>query len=195
MAKSYPILINNVYYNSACIAGRELGVDEQTILQRTRSKNFKEYSFTEFRPPLIKVCSTCKNEKPLDEFKKTKGVRDGHSSWCKKCWSIYVISNQNKENKKRNNHKWGQSEKGSATKKAAKEKRRAHHLDATVPLNKDERGYINWLYWKMKVMRRAGFDVHVDHRIPISKGGLHIPENLQIIPGEDNLRKTNKLIA
>jgi len=43
-------------------------------------------------------------------------------------------------------------------------------------------------------MRKAGFDVHLDHIIPISKGGLHIPENLQIIHAEDNRKKSNKIL-
>lgn len=30
---------------------------------------------------------------------------------------------------------------------------------------------------------------HVDHIIPISKGGKHIAENLRVIPAIDNLRK------
>ena len=35
--------------------------------------------------------------------------------------------------------------------------------------------------------------VHVDHILPIMKGGLHVPENLQIIPEKYNLEKNVKL--
>jgi 5-methylcytosine-specific restriction endonuclease McrA len=34
----------------------------------------------------------------------------------------------------------------------------------------------------------------VDHIIPISKGGLHILENLQYLPATENRRKSNKLL-
>jgi 5-methylcytosine-specific restriction endonuclease McrA len=36
---------------------------------------------------------------------------------------------------------------------------------------------------------------HVDHIIPLAKGGAHLPENLQILPAEENLRKGAKLPA
>lgn len=34
-----------------------------------------------------------------------------------------------------------------------------------------------------------GEPFHVDHVIPVSKGGRHVHENLQVIPAIDNLRK------
>ena len=35
---------------------------------------------------------------------------------------------------------------------------------------------------------------HVDHIIPLSKGGLHHPDNLRVITATENLRKHTKLI-
>lgn len=37
-----------------------------------------------------------------------------------------------------------------------------------------------------------GEKFHVDHIIPIAKGGLHIAQNLQILSAKDNLRKGTK---
>ena len=42
---------------------------------------------------------------------------------------------------------------------------------------------------------KAGYiKYHVDHIIPISKGGLHKPNNLKIISAHDNQVKGSKII-
>ena len=45
--------------------------------------------------------------------------------------------------------------------------------------------------------RMFGFSWHVDHIIPLQGvliSGLHVPTNLQVIPGVDNVRKANRFI-
>ena len=43
--------------------------------------------------------------------------------------------------------------------------------------------------------RNTGVLYHVDHHIPLSKGGLHVPENLWVITADENLRKGARLPA
>ena len=43
--------------------------------------------------------------------------------------------------------------------------------------------------------KEAGYIAyHVDHIIPLARGGAHHPDNLRIITAEENLRKGAKLL-
>lgn len=52
---------------------------------------------------------------------------------------------------------------------------------------------ISKIYSKCQKWRSLGFDVEVDHKIPLSKGGSHVAENLQIIYQSENAQKRNSL--
>lgn len=58
----------------------------------------------------------------------------------------------------------------------------------TPILTENEKRKIKVLY---QIAGYLGSDWHVDHKIPLSKGGLHHPDNLWIIPKTDNLKKNN----
>ena len=62
-----------------------------------------------------------------------------------------------------------------------------------MPLCKEERKKIVKIYEECQhISKQTGIPHHVDHIIPISKGGLHISSNLQILTAEENLKKGNK---
>jgi 5-methylcytosine-specific restriction endonuclease McrA len=42
--------------------------------------------------------------------------------------------------------------------------------------------------------RETGIQYHVDHIIPICKGGKHHQDNLQILTGTENLKKGTKIL-
>ncbi len=67
-------------------------------------------------------------------------------------------------------------------------KHRAQKINATPILTQQEKEKIISCYAKAKKM---GFGWQVDHIVPLSKGGLHHPNNLQIIPTRHNLKKHN----
>jgi hypothetical protein len=77
------------------------------------------------------------------------------------------------------------------TKRAAAEARR---LPAWANLKKIEQ-----VYQEAKIMSAMmGEPWHVDHVIPLRGkrvSGLHVHENLQILPGAENLRKSNRFEA
>jgi hypothetical protein len=70
--------------------------------------------------------------------------------------------------------------------------RRALKFRATIRLTELDKFVIEEIYNLAKVRtEQIGFDWHVDHIIPLSKGGLHKPTNLQVVPATWNLQKNN----
>ena len=62
-----------------------------------------------------------------------------------------------------------------------------------LTLPKEERKKIVKIYEECRnISKLTGIPHHVDHIIPVSKGGLHISSNLQILTAEENLKKGNK---
>ncbi len=71
---------------------------------------------------------------------------------------------------------------------AAKLQRTPAWLDAVDQLE------IQSIYLYCAALRSCGLDYHVDHFYPLQGdevSGLHVPSNLQVIPAEQNLRKSN----
>ena len=61
-------------------------------------------------------------------------------------------------------------------------------------LTKEQIAYMDAVHMEAKALRKGGLNVHVDHIIPLcgdNISGLHVPENLEIVPALDNLLKNN----
>jgi 5-methylcytosine-specific restriction endonuclease McrA len=68
--------------------------------------------------------------------------------------------------------------------------RRARKLNQTPDLNEDQKKIIKCFYNQAhRLEKRFGLQFHVDHIIPIARGGLHEPKNLQVIPKRINQQK------
>ena len=67
-----------------------------------------------------------------------------------------------------------------------------HHTDLTAA----QQAQVKAIYrLRAVITEMTGVMHHVDHHIPLAKGGLHTPENLWIIPAIDNQRKGAKMPA
>ena len=64
--------------------------------------------------------------------------------------------------------------------------------EQTPDLTKKEQKRVKKLYKIRDLLNHNSKDFHVDHIQPITKGGLHHPDNLQILPNWLNQEKSNK---
>ena len=155
-----------------------------------------------------KWCTKCDLLKPLEEFGLAKENKtDGRRADFKKCRKEYKNAYRSSEVYKETQMKYyksdayklsqksyRESEKGRATNAIKAANRRAAKLEASKYNTADENYLINCIYafcaFKTK---HTGIPHHVDHKYPLSKGGKHHPDNLQILTAEQNFKKGAKL--
>jgi len=102
-----------------------------------------------------------------------------------------------RDNKERINStykKWKGNNKDKIS--AASARRRAWKLNQTPLLIAEEKQCMQEIYSICAFMNLGSKNIkwHVDHIIPLSKGGLHHPNNLQILEASANLRKNNSIV-
>ena len=72
-------------------------------------------------------------------------------------------------------------------------KRRAKILECMKQISKDQARLIEQYYaYAARLTQKLNSSFHVDHIIPLSRGGKHEPNNLQVVPAKWNLRKNNR---
>ena len=90
---------------------------------------------------------------------------------------------------------WQRTPHGKACVAANCAKRRALKIKQTPKLNNIERQQVVAIYRRCQELTEStGVMHHVDHRIPISKGGEHHPRNLQVLTAEENIKKRDKIL-
>lgn len=144
-----------------------------------------------------RLCCNCKEQLPNDQFYQYKykhGIR--FDSRCKPCKSVLRKERyaKNRDKELRQMRKWGanhdrshrqQDPRHRANKAKAERLRKARKRSGGA--NTYE---IKALYAEaMRLQELTGIQFHVDHIIPLCKGGKHIMENLQILTAHENLKK------
>lgn len=149
-----------------------------------------------------KLCNKCNTRKHISKMKKKKRTRkDGtsytsYASVCKECHSA-----ESKEYRKNNPDKVKLYNKRPDVKSrnAYYASLRERHILRAQPkwLSKDDKQAIRDIYDLMRDCRAVtGESYHVDHIVPLNGKnvcGLHVPWNLQVLPSDINMKKSNKL--
>lgn len=140
-----------------------------------------------------KCCSKCGTVKPVSEFYKYKRSADGFQSYCKECHSGYYAKyyEDNREDYAARHAANFQMNKTSYY--ARKNNYRNRVRADSEKLTGEQKERVAYLYWLAQDLQAVtGEPYEVDHIKPISKGGEHHPENLQILPRDMNRKKGAK---
>ena len=162
-----------------------------------------------------KVCTTCKQNKPLSEYSPRKNRPLGIHYSCKVClaakareWrKTKVYTEEYKEKARVRAAKWREENpewnsrikrEWSAlhrhTKRAAAKRYEQRKNKRTPPWLTDQHHHdISMYYWLAQDLKKVTGDTyHVDHIVPLNGRdvcGLHVPWNLQVLPADVNLSK------
>lgn len=100
---------------------------------------------------------------------------------------------ENPEVYRRAQGRFWKTEKGRVLSRVNSSKRYARKIKASVGLSKYEEGEMKQIYaHAVRVSNKLHIPFHVDHIVPLSKGGLHHPSNMQICPASWNMSKNNR---
>ena len=163
----------------------------------------------------MKHCNTCNTTKDLTEFYPKRSSNDGYMSKCKECskaakraWAKAnraKLREYDREYYKKPEYKAYQKaymkkhqQDNKAYWNAKNSKHRADKILRTPEWLDEEQLWIIQEFYELAQLRTEATGVlhHVDHIIPLNGqdvSGLHVPENLQVIPWYDNLSKSNRL--
>ncbi len=167
------------------------------------------------------VCRACTEEKPEEAFPLRNAKVGTRQTRCKPCLRAYArawyerkrderceqVSEWKRKNpekvkryRERNRKRYREYDhvyrhKNPDVRRANNAAYRARKNKRTLKLSGEARNQIREVYRRAsRLTRETGTPHHVDHLIPLNHPlvcGLHVPWNLQVIPGKLNLKKSN----
>ena len=132
-------------------------------------------------------CYPCTYKKGVERL--LEGCCDGYMTKEK----LAANRERRRETIREHNKKYSQTEGGKLRNNVKAAKRRARKRNQTPHLSEKETVDILTIYEKCsRISIETGIPHEVDHIIPICKGGLHHPDNLQILTMKENRQKSDK---
>tara|TARA_R100000951_G_scaffold115638_1_gene124377 strand:+ start:151 stop:660 length:510 start_codon:yes stop_codon:yes gene_type:complete len=159
-----------------------------TIIKEDRKEYIKEYCKARYQATKEERLAW---QKAYDEDnkEKIKAYRKANEEKKKAYDKAYYKAN--KEKRTTQKKVWRKSNKDKECVSSAK--RRALKFRATIYLTATDKKEIDNLYkLAQDKTKETETQWHVDHIIPLTKGGLHKPTNLQVVPASWNISKGNR---
>lgn len=172
-------------YSGVGRVNRQKAIDEgkKTYLGSTACKHCGSYE----KYVSSYGCYPCNHKKGVEKL--LAGACDGYMT--KEKWA--ANRERRREDIRENQKKYRQTEGGKAVGAKSAATRRAKKKNQTPDLTQEQVGRILNLYQECaKLTASTGIPHEVDHIVPICKGGLHHPDNLQILTMEENRKKGGK---
>lgn len=163
---------------------------------------------------MLRLCKHCETEKPHEDFVKNAGCKFGITHKCKACFNAEnratypqkrdkILATQKRSVEKRraegkdvNKPSREYNKRNPEYKRFYASQRKTHVRQATPSwLTSEQKAHIKRTYRLAQIMKdETGIDYHVDHIIPLRGEnicGLHVPQNLQVLKADLNLKKSN----
>lgn len=134
------------------------------------------------------------------EYNKREDVKDRKNEWYQENREQVIAASNTIPLHKKMQYKRDWKARNTVWTRADTKARRRKHREATPPwLSRKQKSEIRQLYQiAITVTQTTGEQYVVDHIVPLRSHevcGLHVPWNLRVITQEENLKKSNKLVA
>ena len=143
--------------------------------------------------------SNVKRAEYFRQYNQSESGKQSKRKYYEKNKDLVTARANNRPAEERRKHKYAYKQRNPEMYKALTSVRKRRHRNATPKwLAEEDKLVIRKLYLEaMRLTKLTGVRYVVDHKYPLISDevcGLHVPNNLQIMPQDENLRKSNKLL-